>query len=161
MSQSGPRRGPKTSGSLHDSTDVFPHFRKLIERSHVQGAAFTFDAASYVDFVTTLRVNPFPLSIPFRTFSHATKDPEIAPFAITPRHKIIIIEGLYTLLNVEPWCQATCVMDERIWLECTQEAARMRLVSRHLATGVEQTEEKAMERGEYQRICVVNFLSSS
>lgn len=117
--------------------------------SHRQGAAFTFDAASYVDFVSSLRNSPSSPSIPFRTYSHAIKDPEIAPFSIAPRHKIVIIEGLYTLLSVEPWCKAAGMMDERIWLECAKEKAKARLVGRHVATGGVQTEEKAMERGGY------------
>ena len=113
-----------------------------------RGAAFTFDSAGYVDFVLALRRTPPLTSIPFRTFSHSLKDPQPGPFPIEPHHRIVVIEGLYALLNVEPWRQATDVLDERVWVECDRETARQRLVRRHLLEGVEYEQDKAEARGE-------------
>lgn len=112
-----------------------------------QGAAFTFDAEDYVQFVKDLRHVPSLPEIPFRTFSHAKKDPEPGSFLITPSHRIIIIEGLYTLLSIEPWKQATDLLDERIWVECPDEVAKQRLIARHVATGVEADTSSAQSRG--------------
>lgn len=112
-----------------------------------KGAAFTFDAADYVQFVKDLRKNPALPEVHYRTFSHAKKDPEPGPFPITPSHRIVIIEGLYTLLSVEPWKEATELLDERIWVDCPDEVAKSRLIARHVATGVEGDEESARKRG--------------
>lgn len=113
-----------------------------------RGAAFTFDSTSYVSFVRSLARSP-PLSqIPFRTFSHALKDPQAGHYPIKPHHRIVVIEGLYCLLDVEPWKEATELLDERVWVECERGLARERLVRRHLKEGVEYEQEKAEARGE-------------
>ncbi|CAD6588411.1 MAG: hypothetical protein CYPHOPRED_004380 [Cyphobasidiales sp. Tagirdzhanova-0007] len=111
-----------------------------------RGAAFTFDAVEYVSFVSALREKPFPSSIPFRTFSHGKKDPEISAQPIEPHHRIIIIEGLYVLLDTEPWNHSTAMLDERIWVECPDELARERLIKRHLLTGIETNQTAAEAR---------------
>lgn len=85
--------------------------------------------------------------IAFRTFSHAKKDPEPGPHPILPSHRTIIIEGLYVLLNTEPWKEATDLLDERIWVDCPDDVAKSRLIARHVATGVESDEASARLRG--------------
>ncbi|GAA6019461.1 hypothetical protein JCM10207_001397 [Rhodosporidiobolus poonsookiae] len=110
-----------------------------------RGAAFTFDAPGYVSFVQSLRTSPFPPTIPFPTFDHALKDPLPSPFPILPSHRIVVLEGLYCMLDVEPWQEAADLLDERIWVEVDREVARDRLVTRHLHTGVE-TERGAAEK---------------
>lgn len=114
-----------------------------------RGAAFTFDSASYVSFIHTLRLSPPAPSIPFNTFSHSLRDPLPSPYPIEPHHRIIVIEGLYCLLDVEPWKEATELLDERVWVECERGTARERLVRRHLREGVENEVGKAEERGEF------------
>lgn len=64
-----------------------------------------------------------------------------------PSHRIVIIEGLYTLLNIQPWKQATDLLDERIWVDCPDEVAKSRLIARHVATGVEADPAAAKLRG--------------
>lgn len=114
-----------------------------------QGAAFTFDAQDYVNFVKALKQTPAPKDgVPYRTFSHSKKDPELAPIPIQPHNRIIVIEGLYTLLNISPWKEATDLLDERVWIDCKPDIARERLVARHVRTGVEATVEAARARGE-------------
>lgn len=95
----------------------------------------------------SLRADPPPAAIAFPTFSHALKDPLPSEFPILPSHRIVIIEGLYALVNIPPWSDSVAVLDERVWVECPREVARDRLVRRHLASGVESTREKAEERG--------------
>ena len=85
--------------------------------------------------------------IAFRTFDHAKKDPEPGPFLIEPHHRIVVIEGLYVLLDTSPWQEAANLLDERIWVECEPAIARGRLVARHLQTGIEPDREAAERRG--------------
>lgn len=117
----------------------------------VQGAAFTFNAQSFTDFVLSLKMTE-PLSasskIPFPTFSHALKDPTPSLEPLEGHHRIVIIEGLYTFLDVEPWRRAAEVLDLRVFIDVDPRTARERLVRRCLAEGIEDTLEKAVERGE-------------
>lgn len=118
----------------------------LTEADH-QGAAFTFDAKAYTSFVLALRETPLLPGVEFRTFSHAKKDPEPGPFLIAPSHKIIVIEGLYVLLDIDPWIKSVAALDERVWIECPAPIARERLITRHLIEGVEDVRDKAEKRG--------------
>lgn len=95
-----------------------------------------------------LRETPSPAAIPFPTFSHALKDPVPSPFLILPSHRIVVIEGLYSLVDLEPWRESVALLDERVWVECPPDVARERLVRRHIKEGVEETVDKARERGE-------------
>lgn len=126
-------------------------FQDPEEARRRRGAAFTFDAPAYVEFIKALRLKPLPPAVPFQTFSHALKDPQPASLPITPQHRIVVVEGLYCLLNVEPWQRATAALDERVWVECDRAVARERLVRRHLKEGVEYEQDKAEKRGECKK----------
>jgi pantothenate kinase len=114
----------------------------------MQGAAFTFNAQSFTDFVLSLKTEPLAPSISFPTFSHALKDPTPSTEPLNGHHRIVIIEGLYTFLDVEPWRRAAEVLDLRVFIDVDPRTARERLVRRCLAEGIEDTMEKAVERGE-------------
>lgn len=117
----------------------------------LQGAAFTFNAPSYTAFIRALRASPPPPSIPFPTFDHALKDPLPSPHPIQPHHRVVVVEGLYTLLDADGWREAAGEMDERVWVECEAGVARARLVARHLESGVEEEVGAAERRGEWAR----------
>lgn len=118
-----------------------------------QGAPQTFDSASYSFFIHSLTL-PSLHPIPFPTFSHSLKDPLPSPHLILPSHRIIIVEGLYTLLDTPEWIESTRMMDLKIYVQCAREVARSRLIRRHLLDGVESSEVAARERGKYN-FCVL------
>lgn len=133
--------------------DAFPDAKLAHDR---RGAHWTFDGESYVAFVTELRV---PLStlasatsarddpvIYAPSFSHELKDPTPRAVAIYPHHRLVIIEGLYTFLGIEPWAQAAQMLDERWWIELGEEEAKERLVARHVKSGVAKDLEEAIWR---------------
>lgn len=113
----------------------------------LQGAAFTFDVEKYTTFVLSLRQTPMAPAVAFRTFSHAKKDPEPGAFLITPMHRIVVIEGLYVLLDEGGWRDSVNALDQLVWVECPREVARRRLIARHLKEGVEITLCAAEQRG--------------
>ena len=82
------------------------------------------------------------------SFDHALKDPSPNAVAVHPHHRIIIIEGLYTFLGVEPWGDAGRILDERWWVNCEEGEARRRLVKRHVATGVAAGWDEAERRAD-------------
>ncbi|KAI5828772.1 P-loop containing nucleoside triphosphate hydrolase protein [Schizophyllum commune Tattone D] len=110
-----------------------------------RGAHWTFDGESYVAFVRALRQETTGV-ITAPSFDHAVKDPTPHAVAIHPHHRIVIIEGLYTYLSVEPWCEAGRLLDERWLIEISLEEAEKRLVKRHVLSGVAKDHNEAVWR---------------
>ncbi|KJE35771.1 nucleoside triphosphate hydrolase [Thalassospira sp. HJ] len=59
--------------------------------------------------------------------------------AITPRHKIILVEGNYLLLDQAPWTQLHHLFDLSIYLEVPEETLRERLIDRWRGYGFDDT----------------------
>lgn len=125
---------------------------QLVEWLISQGAAFTFNLPSYLNFLQHLRIplipDPAPLGIPFPTFDHALKDPSPSPFPILPQHRIVIIEGLYTMLDKPGWRDCAEMMDMRVWVESDREVCRRRLIKRNYEAGVVDDLKACEKRGE-------------
>jgi pantothenate kinase len=82
------------------------------------------------------------------SFDHAVKDPTPEAVHIMPHHRIIVVEGLYTLLSIEPWCQGGKLFDERWFIDVDVVEARRRLIDRHVVTGVAKDREEAVTRAD-------------
>jgi len=131
---------------------LFPDAKLAHER---RGIHWTFDGKGYVEFVKALRL---PLSSPASpsdikvitapTFSHALKDPTPDAISVHPHHRLVLIEGLYTFLSIEPWSEASALLDERWFLHVDEAEACRRLVKRHVETGICANEEEARLRAE-------------
>lgn len=116
-----------------------------------RGAHWTFDPVSYYAFVRELR-KPIPLDskrfIRAPSFDHAIKDPSPEAIRILPSHRIVVIEGLYVLLNEKGWKEAAELLDERWLVDVDVKEARVRLVKRHVVTGVAADLEEAYWRAD-------------
>ncbi|TFK71703.1 P-loop containing nucleoside triphosphate hydrolase protein [Pluteus cervinus] len=115
-----------------------------------RGIHWTFDGPSYVAFVQSLRapVASDTATITAPSFDHAIKDPTPDAVSISPSHRIVIIEGLYTFLSIEPWNQAGLLLDERWFIEVPFERAQSRLVKRHVLSNVAKDMDEAVWRAE-------------
>lgn len=130
--------------------------RSSVIQQPLRSLAFTFDAASYVKFVTALRKSPSSAITPppqtsliyAPTFDHALKDPTPNGVTILPSHRIILIEGLYTFIDTPEWRPAAEALDERWVVEVDVPEATRRLVQRHVVTGVTKDPEEALWRAE-------------
>ncbi len=105
-----------------------------------RGAEFTFDGAAFHAMVRSLRV-PIPSGdgggiILAPSFDHAVKDPVADAIAVEPRHRVVVVEGNYVLLDREPWRSAAVLFDLRWFVNVDVAVARRRLVRRHLAAGL-------------------------
>ncbi|CCU97387.1 unnamed protein product [Malassezia sympodialis ATCC 42132] len=111
-----------------------------------RGAAFTFDAESFVAFVQRAQdCLDVPIWAP--AFSHADKDPVPDAIRIEPTHRVLLFEGLYCCLDEEPWVQAARCWDRAWFLHVSTQVARSRLIQRHLESGIVHDEADAAERG--------------
>lgn len=116
-----------------------------------RGAHWTFDGEGYVAFVRSLREGILPTAeqvITAPSFDHALKDPTPAAVSICSHHRIVIIEGLYAFLSIDPWKEAGLLLDERWLIQTDIEEAKRRIVKRHVLTGVAKDMEEAKWRAE-------------
>ncbi|EXJ77787.1 hypothetical protein A1O3_10016 [Capronia epimyces CBS 606.96] len=113
-----------------------------------RGAAFTFDAQSYLKFVMQVAR---PLTAETRTlyapsFDHAVKDPVANDIAIPPTARIVVFEGLYTALDAPGWREAHALMDETWFVDADIETATQRVAKRNFAAGITKTFEESLAR---------------
>ncbi|KAI1763811.1 phosphoribulokinase/uridine kinase [Hypoxylon sp. FL1150] len=117
-----------------------------------RGAEFTFDGASFLRLVRSLRATPAPPSplqpIYAPSFDHAVKDPKADDIAILPGHRIVVFEGNYVCLDRAPWREAAALMDERWFVSVDEETARRRLIKRHVKAGIARDEVEARKRAD-------------
>jgi pantothenate kinase len=118
-----------------------------------RGAAFTFDAVGWAELVAKLRA---PISDSIRdhgritapSFDHAVKDPVSDDIVAEPWHRIVVFEGNYVALNVEPWASAARMMDEVWFVHVDEDTARDRLAKRHVRAGIVKNEEEGRRRAD-------------
>lgn len=103
-----------------------------------------------MDFVRSLRQDVTPTSAVIKapSFDHAVKDPVPEAIHIMPHHRIIVVEGLYTFLSIEPWYQAGILFDERWFIDVDIVEARRRIIDRHVITGIAKDREGAVTRAD-------------
>jgi len=135
------------------------------EAHYRRGAAFTFDAQSYLTLVEKLRkpIEPDTKTIWAPSFDHEVKDPVENDIPIPPTARIVIIEGLYVALSYpdsmtqsstretqaavpSAWAEACALMDE-IWLiSVPVPIATERVARRNFKAGLSPSYEAALKR---------------
>ncbi|KAF8584953.1 P-loop containing nucleoside triphosphate hydrolase protein [Ramaria rubella] len=113
-----------------------------------RGAHWTFDAKGYVSFIERLRKPISAEDVMAPSFSHSLKDPVFDDVVIRPQHRIVIIEGLYVFLKIDPWVKAATSLHERWFLATDPEQGKQRLCKRHVETGVAANWEEAVWRAD-------------
>jgi len=128
--------------------DKFPDPKLAHDR---RGAHWTFDGEGYVSFVQQL-CKPIPEGgdgeVTAPSFSHSLKDPVFNDVVVRPRHRIVLIEGLYVFLGIDPWVKAARLLDERWFVHAEADQGRQRLCKRHVETGVASSWEEALWRAD-------------
>lgn len=122
---------------------TFPNAKEAFDR---RGAEWTFDAARFADFVTSVKSHPTQ-TLRAPSFDHAVKDPVEDDICVKPHHRVVVFEGLYCNCNVGDWKRAAQQFDTRLAFQIDLQDAKQRLVVRHVATGVAKDEEEAIWRG--------------
>jgi pantothenate kinase len=132
----------------HKYLDTLPNREEAYLR---RGAPWTFDVDGIIGLVRRLKDSArIPLSarsiIKAPSFDHARKDPVEDDIQIPPEATIVLLEGNYLLLDVDPWREISRMVDLRIFVEVDVECARARVARRHVQAGIEDTFEKGLER---------------
>ena len=115
-----------------------------------RGAAFTFDAQSYLALVEKVRnpILPETPTIYAPSFDHAVKDPVANDIAIPPTARIVLFEGLYTALDEPGWRDAHALMDETWFVDASILIATRRVAKRNYAAGISKSLEESLDRAE-------------
>lgn len=115
-----------------------------------RGAAFTFDASSFLTLAKKLRepLAPETKTLHAPSFDHAVKDPVQDDIPIHPTVRVVIFEGNYLSLGKGEWKEAAELMDELWYVEVDIDTARRRLVARHVKAGIAKDEEEARARAD-------------
>jgi pantothenate kinase len=113
-----------------------------------RGAAFTFDAQSYLKLVMKVRrpISPETTTIFAPSFDHAVKDPVSNDIPIPVTARIVIFEGLYTALDEDGWREAHELMDEVWFVDTDIERATQRVAKRNFAAGISASFEESLAR---------------
>lgn len=101
----------------------------------------------FITFARRLRIEgtPFP-TFTAPAFSHAEKDPVYNALSIGSQHTIVIVEGLYSCLDVAPWADAAMCWDKAWFLDVPRETARARVAQRHVEAGLSTDITEALRR---------------
>lgn len=117
-------------------------FEDPVEAHRRRGAHWTFNADRFVSSLEAARasgVGSFP------SFDHSVGDPVEADVHVTAAHEIVVVEGLYLLLDIEPWCRIRGLADLSVFVDCPVDQLQERLVRRHMdALGL--SKEEAIDR---------------
>ena len=101
---------------------------------HRKGSPKTFDAYGFLELIRNIRKKE-SLTFPIfnRDADETIKDAE----TLCPKHKIIIIEGNYLLLNKHPWSDLKEYFDLSIYLEVSDIKLEKRLTDRWIKHGLD------------------------
>lgn len=98
-----------------------------------RGAPWTFNPDALADRLQTLRRAAGQAPVMWPDFQHEVGDPVECAFIVPPQTRLVLIEGLYLLLETDGWQAVSQAFDERWFLDVPLEIALERLAARHMA----------------------------
>lgn len=105
-----------------------------------KGAIDTFDAWGFVSLVRRLR-DQQPGEVVYAPVFHRSKGMAEAGAAPIPSTaELVVVEGNYLLVDVEPWAELKSLLDSCVYLDADPVSRVAGLVKRHVANGRSQAE---------------------
>ena len=98
-----------------------------------KGAPDTFDVDGYVTALQRVRARRAPVLVP--RFDRHLEAAIAGSICIDPEVDLVVTDGNYLLIDVDPWRAVAPLLDERWLLEIDDEVRVKRLVARHVAHG--------------------------
>jgi pantothenate kinase len=97
-----------------------------------RGAPWTFDPVALHQRLHRLRHAAGHEAVPWPGFAHDVGDPVEGECVVPPSTRLILIEGLYLLLDDADWQPICDSFDERWYLDTSMAVAMKRLAQRHM-----------------------------
>jgi pantothenate kinase len=98
-----------------------------------KGAPHTFDAAGFVNLITRIKSREPDVYLP--VFDRSIDLSRAAADVVTSSTRFIIVEGLYLLLQRDPWSRLKPLFDFSIFLDPGHDELERRLIGRWKALG--------------------------
>lgn len=118
---------------FHYSKEELMTFPNSSEAFARRGAHWTFNGSAFVNKLRELRKTRSGL---FPSFSHGSGNPvEDTIQVVGAKHQIVIVEGNYLLLDIEPWTEIRNLLDFVFFVEADLETIRRRVYGRHFSLG--------------------------
>lgn len=108
-----------------------------------KGAPDTFDAAGYVNLLRRIRTQREDEVVYAPEYRREVEEAIAGAIAVLPQTQLIITEGNYLLLEDDPWCQLSEVLDQTWYLDVPEDLRYSRLLARHMRFG--RTEQQARD----------------
>lgn len=99
-----------------------------------KGAPETFDGWGFAALLARVKAETDHV-VYAPGFERAVDEPVAAEIAVEPAVRVVVVEGNYLLLDVEPWRHVDDLLHETWFVEATEEERVRRLVERHTAFG--------------------------
>jgi len=118
-----------------------------------RGAHWTFDAEAFLKFLKEVKFG-VGKTLFAPSFDHGVGDPKPDAIKILPQHKIVISEGNYLLLDLEPWSQLwrkegelPVILDDTWYVDCDLDVAMERVFERQTGNGVAENVSRSRIEG--------------
>lgn len=95
-----------------------------------RGAPWTFDPGALLERLRRLRANDGTVTWP--DFAHDIGDPIPDAQRVSAETRVVLVEGLYLLLDEPVWREVGAAFDLRWYLDVPAATARERLIRRHM-----------------------------
>ncbi|MEH1012792.1 nucleoside/nucleotide kinase family protein [Micromonospora sp. CPCC 206060] len=119
---------------------------RRLGRIERKGAVDTFDANGYVSLLRRLhRLEPTTVYAP--EFRRDLEEPVAGAIPIPPSVRLVVTEGNYLLLPIDPWDEVRSLLHEAWFLDLDAGDRLRRLTERHVAYGRSLAEAEAWARG--------------
>lgn len=107
-----------------------------------KGAIETFDAHGYLAMLRRIVEEPH-VDVYVPDYSRVLHEPIAAGLVVPAGSRVVITEGNYLAMDVEPWNEVKDIVDELWMLRADEEVLRERLIPRHMAGGMTRAEASA------------------
>ena len=121
--------------------DGFHLDNKILEKNNLlskKGAPETFDVNGYIELLNRIHNNQDEVFSPY--FDRNLDLAKAGAISIKRKHKIVITEGNYLLLEQEPWNKVKKYLDLTIFIDADLEVLKRRLKLRWLDLGLSEAE---------------------
>ena len=101
-----------------------------------KGAPETFDSGGFFRILDAIRKGDQPIAVP--VFDRELDLARAGARIIAPESRLIVAEGNYLLLNVDPWANLAPLFDLTVFLDVADDELENRLIQRWLDHGHDQ-----------------------
>jgi len=103
-----------------------------------KGGPESFDIPALVDALGRLKADVGPVNLP--AYDRRLHEPVPDRLVITPRTRIVLVEGNYLLDDSPPWNAVSALLAPKFLLACDPATARKRVIDRHICGGCSPAE---------------------